>query len=81
MLSTKYSTETLESWLVSENVTSSRMGWLERMSAAPSPACAADNAMTTGCGLASCTELARPGVGPVASGEASQLAGSLAGQV
>jgi hypothetical protein len=76
--SRKYSTDTLESWFVAEKVTSRRTDWFDRMVIALSLACTTENAVTMGRGTASWTELVRPGVGPVASGEASQLAGSLA---
>src|SRR5207247_991335 len=81
MLSIKYSTDTLASSFVAEKTTSRRTGWLERMSVSPVFACTTENATTMGRGVVSWAEFVRPGVGPVASGEASQLAGSFPEQL
>ena len=59
-----------------ENRASMRTGSLARMSVLPLVADTALMAVTTGSGAVTVTALARPGDGPAASGEASQLAGS-----
>ncbi len=79
ILSRKYSTDTLESWFVAEKIISSRTGSFERIMISPLVASTTEKATTTGNGVVSWTELVRPGVGPVSSGDASQFAGSVAG--
>src|SRR5947208_6399141 len=79
-VSTKYSRMTLLRLFVAENVQFTVTGLPPRTITAPSLVCAADCAMTTGFGTGRVTACGPPGVGPV-SGEASQFAGSLEGQV
>src|SRR5689334_13077881 len=75
--SRKYSTSGPERPVGEEKVAVIWTVSLERMITEPSEDWPAAKASTMGRGAGSCTEFVRPGVGPVFTGEASQLAGSL----
>ena len=75
--STKYSTCGDVSAAVDENCAVMRTFCAERIVVLSSLACTTLNATTTGFGTLSETAFAAPGVGALASGDASQFAGSL----